>query len=294
MDAHVALEHPRRRLLASLPVRETTLQLAGVSTPVLESGDGEPLVLLHGPAGHAAHWAGVIPGLARSHRVIVPDLPGHGASTVSAGALDARQFIDWLGELIWRTCGSPPALVGHLAGGAIAVRFAIESPARVRRLVLVHSFGLAPLRLPPEFAQALAAFLARPDDATHESLWRHCAHDLDALRERMGADWAPFAAYNIERVRDPAVQAAVAALIREFGGEIPAAKLERLAVPVALIWGRHDLAAPLAMAQAAAARHGWPLHVIESTNDDPPVEQPEALLRALRAVLAPSPSAMDR
>jgi hypothetical protein len=39
------------------------------------------------------------------------------------------------------------------------------------------------------------------------------------------------------------------------------------------------------VAGQASVRYGWPLHVIENANDDPPVEQPEALLRALRATL---------
>ena len=66
---------------------------------------------------------------------------------------------------------------------------------------------------------------------------------------------------------------------------IPPADLARIAVPTTLIWGRHDLATPLAVAEEASARYGWPLHIIENCNDDPPVEQPEALLRALRTAL---------
>jgi hypothetical protein len=46
----------RERLLAALPVTERRLQLAGVSTAVLEGGAGPPVVLLHGPSGYAAHW----------------------------------------------------------------------------------------------------------------------------------------------------------------------------------------------------------------------------------------------
>jgi pimeloyl-ACP methyl ester carboxylesterase len=53
-----------------------------------------------------------------------------------------------------------------------------------------------------------------------------------------------------------------------------------------LIWGRHDLATPLSIAEATSARYGWPLYVVENANDDPPIEQPEALLRALRTALA--------
>jgi pimeloyl-ACP methyl ester carboxylesterase len=41
----------------------------------------------------------------------------------------------------------------------------------------------------------------------------------------------------------------------------------------------------LQTAEAASARHGWPLHVIESAGDETQLEQPEAFLRALRAML---------
>jgi pimeloyl-ACP methyl ester carboxylesterase len=276
----------RARLLAALPVTERRLQLAGVSTAVLEGGNGPPVVLLHGPSGYAAHWMGVIPGLVASHRVIAPDLPGHGASEVEGGPLDAARVLAWLGELIQRTCMSPPALVGQLLGGAIAARFAIDQGDRLSRLVLVDTFGLREFQPAPEFGLALRQFLAQPTEATHRSLWRHCAFDLDRLRRRMGERWEPFETYNLERARSPGGQTAVAALMEQLGvPAIPPADLAEITVPTTLIWGRHDRAAPLAIAEAASARFGWPLHVVENCNDDPPVEQPEALLRALRTAL---------
>ena len=65
--------------------------LAGISTAVLEGGEGPPVVLLHGPSANATHWMRVLPGLARGHRVIAPDLPGHGASGRStAGSAPPR------------------------------------------------------------------------------------------------------------------------------------------------------------------------------------------------------------
>src|SRR6266536_303717 len=109
----------RVRLLAGLPVTERRLQLAGVSTAVLEGGDGPPIVLLHEQGEFAAQWMRVIPELVTSHRVIAPDLPGHGASEINDGELDAERIFSWLGELIEGTCTSPPVLVGHMGGGAI-------------------------------------------------------------------------------------------------------------------------------------------------------------------------------
>jgi pimeloyl-ACP methyl ester carboxylesterase len=63
---------------------------------------------------------------------------------------------------------------------------------------------------------------------------------------------------------------------------IPAEVLGRIAAPTTLIWGRHDLATPVRIAEAASVRHGWALHVIEDAADDPAMDQPDAFLNALR------------
>jgi pimeloyl-ACP methyl ester carboxylesterase len=84
-------EDARERLLSGLPVTERRLQLAGVSTAVLEGGDGPPIVLLQ--AEFATVWMRVIPELVTTHRVIAPDLPGLGASEVSDGLPDANAVL---------------------------------------------------------------------------------------------------------------------------------------------------------------------------------------------------------
>ena len=72
------------------------------------------------------------------------------------------------------------------------------------------------------------------------------------------------------------------------GAPIPEEELARISVPTTLIWGRHDRQTPLAVAQRASTRFGWPLHVIEEAADDPAFEQPEAVLKALSVTLAPT------
>src|SRR5688572_25243006 len=106
----------RAQLIATLPVSERQLRLAGIPTAVLEGGEGPPMVLLHGPAAHAAHWMRVIPGLVASRCVIAPDLPGHGASETGEQSLDTARMLDWLGELIDHTCAEPPTVVGQTLG----------------------------------------------------------------------------------------------------------------------------------------------------------------------------------
>jgi pimeloyl-ACP methyl ester carboxylesterase len=65
---------------------------------------------------------------------------------------------------------------------------------------------------------------------------------------------------------------------------IPEAELAGISVPTTLVWGRHDLATSLSVAEAASRRYGWPLHVIEDAANDPAIEQPDALVKVLRAV----------
>ena len=275
-------QEARAQLIATLPVSERHLRLAGIPTAVLEGGGGPPMVLLHGPAAHAAHWMRVIPDLVASHRVIAPDLPGHGASEAGEQPLDTARMLDWLGELIDHTCASPPTVVGQTLGGAIAVRFASRHPGRVKHLVLVDTFGLTPFAPPPDFALAVNAFLAQPTQDTHERLWRQCAFDLDTIRQRMGPQWDPFVASNLERGRSPRAEAALHALMECFASPaIAPGELERITTPVTLVWGRHDRATPLAAATAASSRFGWPLQVIDDSSVDAHVEQPQALLRVL-------------
>ena len=272
----------RERLLAGIPVTERRLELAGVSTAVLEGGDGPPIVLLHGPGEFGGKWMRVIPDLVTSHRVVAPDLPAHGASEVPDGPLDADRVLAWLAELIERTCPSPPTLVGHVLGGAIAARFAADQGDRLSRLVLVDTLGLGRFLPAPRFALTMVGFLARPTEGSYNRFMRQCSFDLDGLREQMGERWDPFVSYNLDLARAPSAKAA-GRLMREVGvPRIPPEDLARIAVPTTLIWGRHDRANRPRIAEAASARYGWPLRVIEDCADDPPRDQPEAFLEALR------------
>jgi pimeloyl-ACP methyl ester carboxylesterase len=244
------------------------------------------VVLLHGPGEFAAKWLRVIPDLVTTHRVIAPDLPGHGTSEVIDGPLDADRTLTWLSELIEHTCMSPPTPVGHVLGGAIAARFAIHHSDRLDRLVLVDTLGLGRFRPAPRFALTMIGFLARPTEGNYDRFMRQCSYDLDGLREEMGERWEPFQAYNLDRARTPSVKAASRRLMLSVGVPvIPPEHLGRIDVATTLIWGRYDRANRLRIAEAASERYGWPLHVIDNCADDPPRDQPEAFLRTLHTTL---------
>ncbi len=286
-------EDARARLLSGLPVTERRLQLAGVSTAVLEGGDGPPIVLLQGE--FAAVWMRVIPDLVTTHHVIAPDLPGLGASEASDGPPDADSALTWLNELIEQTCAVPPVLVAKGAGGALAARFTIDYSNRIDRLVLVDTHGLDRFRPAPGMALSFICVLLRPTERGLQRGFRHyCFVDLDGVRAAMGDRYEWMAAYALDRFRAPSVKAAMRSLIRQLASPIPSEDLARIAVPTTLIWGRHDLGVRLNVAEAASVRYGWPLHVIENARDDPAIEQPEAFLEALRIALDSSPSPLDR
>ena len=282
---HVALQG-RDRLLEGLPVVERRLDLAGISTPILEGGQGPPLVLLHGPGEHALKWLRVLPDLVRRHRVIAPDLPGHGASTVTHGTLDAERVVRWLGELLEEACLAPATVVGHVVAGPIAARLAASRHRRIARLVLVDTLGLVPFQPSQEFAGALHAFLAEPDEATFDGLWRYCAHDVDRVRTELGERWETFIGYSLERVRSPEGNQALHMVMEHFGlPMMPQSELKRIEIPVALIWGRHDLATSLSVGEEASRQYGWPLYIVEGAADDPALEQPVGFVAALEKAM---------
>lgn len=285
--AHTAGDELRQRLLAGAPVTERRLQLAGVSTAVLEGGSGPPVVLLHGQGGWAGVWRPVIAELVRAHQVVAPDLPGLGASRVDGDPPGASTALAWLGELVDQTCAVPPVVVGVSLGGSLAARFAAGHGDRLAGLVLVGVGGLVgKVRIPPRMLLALVRHGVRPSERTAMGMLRQVSVDVERVRRRMGERWAPFRAYSLELSRTPSVQRANRRLLRELGlRQVPPEDLARIDLPVTLIWGRQDRLMPLADAQEASARYGWPLDVIDDAGHFLGADQPEAFLRALARAL---------
>jgi pimeloyl-ACP methyl ester carboxylesterase len=123
-------------------VQDRRVTVDGIAAQYLEAGTGSTLLLLHGHEQSATGWRWVIPALARTHRVLALSLPGHGETphtrTYPPGSDTApfvADFLDALGV-------GPVHVVGHSAGGAVALRLALAAPARLRTLVLVDSAGL--------------------------------------------------------------------------------------------------------------------------------------------------------
>jgi len=194
-DARAATDgnDARRRVLAGAPVTERRVELAGVSTALLESGEGPPVVLLHGQGGWSGMWLPVVADIKATHRVIAADLPGLGGSELPDGPPDAARVLAWLDALVRHTCPAPPALVGASLGASIAARFAIAHPDRVSRLVLVDAGSLGRFRPAPGVMLALLRFLARPSERTQRGFLRQVAVDPARAWALMGEDSQAYA-----------------------------------------------------------------------------------------------------
>lgn len=112
------------------------MRLAGHMVRYESSGEGPPVVLVHGLGGSARWWRSTAESLARDHRVIVPELPGFGYG------LDTPRFrladaIEVIGRLVDRLDLGRPALIGHSLGALVCLGVTAATPDSVGRLVLV-------------------------------------------------------------------------------------------------------------------------------------------------------------
>src|SRR5947208_16524398 len=80
---------------AKLPgLEERFAQIKGVRMRYFLGGEGPPLILVHGLGGAAANWTELVPLLVRRHRLLVPDLPGHGGSPALPPVAELEPFAD--------------------------------------------------------------------------------------------------------------------------------------------------------------------------------------------------------
>ncbi|MGR6320151.1 alpha/beta hydrolase [Micromonospora soli] len=106
-----------------------------------ERGSGPPLLLVHGLMVTGEMFEPVIGDLATRHRVIVPDLRGHGRSRGLPPPYAPAQLAADLAQLLERLGLDSTAVLGYSQGGAIAQQLALDFPDRCDRLVLACTFA---------------------------------------------------------------------------------------------------------------------------------------------------------
>jgi pimeloyl-ACP methyl ester carboxylesterase len=99
-------------------------------------GHGEPIVLLHGLFGSSDNWFNVAPKLAEKFHVLIPDLRNHGSSPHHA-EMDYPLMADDVEKFFAAQKIESASVIGHSMGGKVAMQFALDFSARVKKLVVV-------------------------------------------------------------------------------------------------------------------------------------------------------------
>jgi pyruvate dehydrogenase E2 component (dihydrolipoyllysine-residue acetyltransferase) len=241
------------------------------------SGEGPPLVLLHGFGADLNTWMFNQPALCEGRRTLALELPGHGLSGKDVGAGDAAHFTRVIEAALAALDVRRAHVVGHSMGGTLAIAVAAARPEAVATLSLLAPAGLGP-EINGEFITALVR-TSRRREAT-EAL-RLLVHDPSLISRAMVED---FLRYK----RLDGVAAALETIARAWfpdGRQAVdmRAALASLAMPVQVIWGADDRIIPAAHAEAAAPRAK--LHVLDGVGHLPHMERAGEVNRLIRAML---------
>ncbi|MER5349507.1 alpha/beta hydrolase [Kitasatospora sp. NPDC002551] len=120
-------------------------------------GDGPPLVLLHGLAGHLGEWDALARRLSPHRRVVAVDQRGHGASTRRPADVSRAAHVADVAAVIDRLGTGPVTLLGQSYGGHAAMLTAAAHPGLVEALVMVEA---GPGRTTPEAVDGIGAWFA--------------------------------------------------------------------------------------------------------------------------------------
>jgi aminoacrylate hydrolase len=210
----------------------------GARLAVTVTGEGPPLLLLSGLGGTASFWNGVVPDIARHHRVALMDQRGIGASTrgtapITIGTLaeDAAAVALALGE--------PVALCGHSTGAAIVLTMAAGRLCPVSRLVLSAGWLRPDPYLRVLFEMRLAV-LERAGFTAYELAGRFLAYPPDVLIEEgkfPTPDWLAPEREAAERTR---WSERIGALLGFDGVDLP----QHVAVPTLVLGTPDDVIVP--------------------------------------------------
>jgi len=226
------------------------------------TGEGEPLVLLHGGFGGVHVFGSQLPAFAERHRVLVPEQRGRGHTADIAGAITYQILADDIIGFLEHTVGEPAHLVGVSDGGIVGLLVAMQRPDLLRKLVTVganyHRDGLM------------------------GSMWTDASHDDEA--------WAmPRQRYAAVSPDGPNHFPVVFGKLQRMWREEPAltvGDIATISIPVLVVAGDDDVirhAHTVALYEALA--HGQ-LAVIPGASHAVFIERPELLNRIILDFLA--------
>lgn len=259
------------------------------------AGDGPLLVLLHGIAGSSSTWEEVGGWLERGHRVVAPDLLGHGESAKPRGDYSLGSYANLVRDLLGALGDERATLVGHSLGGGVAMQFAYQFPERCERLVLVSSGGLGrevhrllrSAALPG--AEVVLPMLC---SRVTRSAVGGATHWLGRLGLRAGPDleevWRGFVSLGDADTRRAFLDT-VRGVIDVGGQRVSASDRLYLAeeLPILIVWGERDPLIPAAHGQVAHERlPGSRLEIFPGAGHFPHRDDPRRFVNLLSDFVA--------
>ncbi|HET8606261.1 MAG TPA: alpha/beta fold hydrolase [Gaiellaceae bacterium] len=255
----------------------------------LVGGAGPPLLLVHGFAGAASNFAVLAPLLARRHRVLVPELPGHGGSSPLPAAPNLAAYADRVAAVAAHEAIGSAAVLGHSMGGVVALRLAVRRPDLVQALVLAAAAGISTAsRVAGIFlattsllkpGRRIAAFRGRIARSP-----RLRALALDGFSTSDGAALSEAATLGF--LSGSRLYTDIASAGRALAREDVRLDLERVGCPALVLWGARDRQVAIDDAVEYARRLRAPLRTIADCGHLLVGERPDACADAVERFLA--------
>ena len=235
-------------------------------------GKGPVVVLLHGAGDSAATWAQIAPKLVVGHRLIAPDLAGHGQSAPEAGPIDIRMILEGVEAGLDRLApGEPVTVVGNSLGAWVAMLVTHRHPERVARLVCVAGGAISG-------HNENAMILPRNREEARKGVAQ--------ARDAASAPVPDFVLDAIVREAQHGPLSRLAASANSMGGWLLDGRLGEIKAPVHLIWCASDQIMPLDYARRLQVElPSATLVTIDHCGHVPQVECPGRFLAALQDAL---------
>ncbi len=282
--------------MSTIPV-EQVVTIHGHELSYTDSGEGPAVLFIHGLLGSQRQWAHLVDVLDEDHRVVVPDLFGHGESARSVGDYSLGAHAATLRDLLDRLGIEQVTLVGHSLGGGIAMVFTYLFPERVEKLVLVSSGGLgrevSPLLRSATLPGAEWVLPVLASGWVRDRL-ESAGRALGAVGLKPGADarevWTGFSSLGDADTRR-AFLATTRAVIDPGGQTVTAHDYlpDARPVPTLVVWGTKDRMIPAWHATAAsAAIDDCRVELFQGAGHFPHLDDPDRFAGLVREFVARS------
>jgi pimeloyl-ACP methyl ester carboxylesterase len=249
------------------------ISVRGCGVAVMRSGEGRPLVILHG-ASDGGRWHPYMTDLAAAHDVFVPEHPGFGASDTPEWLDTIPDLANFYLDVLDQLDLAGVDLVGGGLGGWIAAELAVRNTSRLTSLTLVGAAGIH-----VKGVEQIDPFL-RTDTQRIRDLF----HDPARVDEFMVRLLRP--EYEDIGLKNQATTARLTWQPRDYDPHLHK-WLHRIDVPTLLIWGANDRVYPPAYVNAYQRLiPGAQVAVIPNCGHLPHIEQRAAFVTALERFLA--------